>query len=278
MNAFWRGTVITIATTLALGGCVMSQPDPEPPAVDHEAITADSVEALGVISELAVTFQSVAVEADNDTGHREEGDDVLPLQETTDMVTAADGDSCTAFAWDIASPLSVTVTFDECELESGELLNGAASLWIERDGRSGSIGIAFEELLVGQAHLDGVILLSSTGDGSLLQLDVDVDYSDADTDVQLVLNENSLVVAHGVATLNGVVEITTDGLTNTAEALDLAWDNPDNCYPTSGILVLELPESPVVTATFHEDEIGPFAMVRVGPLPATEVRLSCPGE
>lgn len=280
-NVIWKVTaVVTLTLALALGGCVISQPDPELPAVDHEAITAESVEALGVISELAVAFQSVAVEAESDAVRREEleeGTDVLPSQETADMMTTADGESCTAFDWDISSPLSLTVTFEECELASGELLDGAASLWIERAGRAGAIGVAFEELLVGESLLDGVIVLSSTGEGGLLQLDVDVKYSDADTDLQLVLTDASLAVTDGVATLNGAAEITTDGVTNAAEAIDLTWGNPDNCYPTSGTLILELPDSPVVTATFHEDEVGPFAMVQVGHLPATEVRLSCPG-
>ncbi len=208
-----------------------------------------------VVSEIASVFSEAAEEHAEDSPEDYDG-------------------GCFTTEWDVSDPLRLTFHFDSCQTRSGDIVDGSAIVWLEYDGAQGAIGVEFESLKVGSSAVDGVVILA--GHDGLIEFSADVDYSNADTDVRLVLNEASLVIGEGFVLLNGAGSITSAGQTYSADATDLLWDNPDNCYPTSGTLELNLPGSAPLTAIFAEDDLGPYAMVQIGTLPPFEMRLSCP--
>ena len=50
----------------------------------------------------------------------------------------------------------------------------------------------------------------------------------------------------------------------------------ENGVETLRKLRARLPETPIINAVFAEDADGAYAMVQLGALPATEMRLECP--
>jgi hypothetical protein len=249
-----RTFALVLTVVLAAGCGTDREPSIEEIGQVSSAITSSVDSALSMVD---ILDENIYQLESGETYSEEE------VQQATEQGVDENGQGCVTFAW---SGLSATMTFEQCPMASGEVLNGSVTLSLVLSPYVG-IAVGCNQLSMGDKVLDGWMGLAASGPIEDLTISVGVDMSFDDPNSHLELRETVMAIHSGIASLDGQGQVSVDGTDTSFGASNLIWDFSD-CLPTSGSLsfTVEIP----VNVTFLEStpetgivvveygNIGPF--------------------
>jgi hypothetical protein len=265
-------TLSCLTVVAVLGGCASETTEPIGSEEGAIEVTSAAVQSLSVTTDIAMRFAGVAVDPPVRPDDPAAVDPMEP-QGLDGMAGSALEPGCTSVHWNLLDPLRLTVEYQDCELPSGEVLDGTASIYLSYEGSTSSVGLELEELRYGATTVDGLLVVSV--DGEALHLSTDVRVDDGEGSTRIVLRDARIAATATTVQVDGEGSFTMNGDSFSLTATALLWDGA-SCYPSSGTLTIAATGQPTVDATFGHDAAGPFATVSVAGLPPFEYRLTCP--
>jgi hypothetical protein len=153
------------------------------------------------------------------------------------------------------------LTFDQCELTSGELLNGSLTLDLVLSPYVG-ISLTCGEITIDDKRLDGWMGLAASGPVEDLTISVGIDMSFEDATSRLDFQETVLALKADLAYIDGQGYAAVDSQQAAFEADQLIWYFAD-CLPSSGSLSLDMGIPVRVTFTADTPATG-IVLVEIG--------------
>lgn len=154
---------------------------------------------------------------------------------------------CANVDWDPANLVGVTVTFDECVLDDGRMLDGGVAVQLG-GALSGTVTVDLMDLAIGEKFITGTITLSVTPDD--IQVDADLDYLDEDTIMGIELEGVRMGLRGDGIHFNGDAQIVKDGERMHAALNDVTWSPGNLCHPSDGSVDLTRSGQPAISILF----------------------------
>ncbi|MCB9591552.1 MAG: hypothetical protein H6719_02360 [Sandaracinaceae bacterium] len=175
---------------------------------------------------------------------------------------------CTDVDWEPENLLGVTVTFDSCVLDNGDVLDGGVAVRLGGAAR-GSVEIDFMDLAIGERFITGTMTLAVSLDD--VRVDADLDYLDADTIMGIELVGVGMGIRGDGVHFNGDATIVENGERYHAVLSDVTWSLGNLCHPTDGSIDLTRPGEPAISVVFSPDNVS----VQVGSEAPVDLPSAC---
>lgn len=175
---------------------------------------------------------------------------------------------CTEVDWDPVSLVGISVTFDECVLDDGRMLDGGVAVQLG-GALSGTVTVDLMDLAIGDRFITGTITLSVTPDD--VRIDADLDYLDEDTILGIELEGVRMGLRADGIHFAGDAQIVRDGERIHAALNDVTWSPGNLCHPSDGSIDLTRSGQPAITILFSPSSVE----VQVGDAEPVTIPSAC---
>lgn len=206
----------------------------------EQALTLDATEAIQIAAILGYELSGLLEDV---PGLSEDG---APMPGPSGSVPVGTAD-CTEVDWDAAAITGITVTFDECVLDDGRVLDGGVGVRLE-GALSGVVTVDLMDLAIGDRFITGTVTLSISA--SDVQVDAELDYLDADTIMGIELAAVRMGIRGDGVHFDGEATVVKDGLPMSLTLNDVTWSLGNLCHPSAGSVDLTRAGEPPMSILF----------------------------
>ena len=265
---------LVLLAALALAGCTgsLGGPGDGDVATAEQGLTlgaTDAVQIAGILGyELSgLLGEDIAGGGIPGLGDDPPDEDAMPGPGGSTPVGSSD---CTDVDWDPANLVGITLTFDNCVLDNGDVLHGAVAVRLQ-GALGGTLEADLDDLAIGDRFITGPIRLTATPDDIII--DADLNYLDSDTIMSIELEQLHLAIRGDGVRFGGRATIVENGERTQMDLNAVTWSLRSLCHPSSGSIDLIRPGEPPMTILFSADGVE----LQVGADDPVRVETGCGG-